>query len=44
MEITAVRTREPLAGGSTVLSELLAEGGSGHHFFGSSVDRVTLCL
>jgi hypothetical protein len=25
------------------LLDLLAEGGSGYHFFGRSVERVTLC-
>jgi hypothetical protein len=26
------------------LLDLLAEGGSGYHFFGQSVERICLCL
>lgn len=38
-----------IVGGTRVLAidellELLAEGGSGYHFFGKTVQRVTLCL
>ena len=28
---------------SSLGAKLLAEGGSGYHFFGQSVERVTLC-
>jgi hypothetical protein len=37
--VGGTRVREPDA-----LLDMLAEGGSGYHIFGKTVQRVTLCL